>query len=657
MQIVHFRILFFMVVLFSSLKAVSQPTGSIDLGADITVPTCQPCTTIQSVITAPNVGTSNYTVSQINYQPYSFLPGTIIPVFSDDVWSGVINMPFDFCFFGNTYNQLIAGSNGLISFNIGQANGGCPWSFAAVAPLPNTTYTSAHNAIMCPYHDLYPPAGGSMSYQTIGTAPNRVFVISWNLLPMFLGACNVLLNTQQIALYEGTNVIETYIANKDLCTQWNSGQAIHGIQNNGGTIAVIVPGRNLPNQWTATNDAWRFLPQPAGGGGGVPAGVSIEWFDVTNNIVLPDSTDSLNVCPNVTTTYKAVATFYLCGGVEKDSDEITIVKQLPLSLNVTNVTDANCFGNSDGSFTVVASGGTNSFTYTYNGIPMIGGTQSGLPAGTYNVVATDGANCTISTDVTINQPPEVILSIAEQIDVKCKYQKSGFVKLDAVGGIPGYLYWYGSNASSISPDMNYLEAGNYRFYVADSHGCLDSVDTYISQPDSLLNVYLIPHIATCISKKDGSVEAIASGGVPDYGYEWSSKPPQYSATATDLESGVYHVVVTDANGCITATQSPVEQQLCCQIFLPDAFSPNNDTKNDVYRILEYGGGVILGEFRIYNRWGQEIFSTREITKGWDGTFKGAQQNLDTYHYVVVYQCNEKGIISQKVKKGDFILVR
>jgi gliding motility-associated-like protein len=161
----------------------------------------------------------------------------------------------------------------------------------------------------------------------------------------------------------------------------------------------------------------------------------------------------------------------------------------------------------------------------------------------------------------------------------------------------------------------------------------------------------------CINKADGSVESIASGGVPPYNYEWNSRPPQYTPTATGLETGVYHVLVTDANGCITATQSPVEQQLCCQIFLPDAFSPNNDTKNDVYRILEYGGGVIMGEFRIYNRWGQEVFSTRDITKGWDGNFKGQPQNMDTYNYVVVYQCNEKGVISQKVKKGDLILVR
>jgi gliding motility-associated-like protein len=77
----------------------------------------------------------------------------------------------------------------------------------------------------------------------------------------------------------------------------------------------------------------------------------------------------------------------------------------------------------------------------------------------------------------------------------------------------------------------------------------------------------------------------------------------------------------------------------------------------MYRITERGGGVILGEFRIYNRWGQEVFSTRELDGAWDGSYKGEMQSSETYHYVVVYQCNEKGYITQKVAKGDFILIR
>lgn len=656
--ILHFSALF--MLLFAAKASFAQPNGTITLGPDLILPACVSCDTLVATTTAPSVGTSNYNVQQINYTPYPFTGGTVIPLTTDDYWSGVIPMPFDFCFFGNIYNQCIVSSNGQISFNIGQANSYNPWSLGAVAPLPNAAFPSAHNSIMAPYHDILPTTLGIMNYQTIGVAPNRVFVMSWNQSPMF--SCTALLVSQQIALYEGTNVIETYITNKPYCA-WNSSLAIHGIENNGGTIAFIVPGRNLPTQWTCTNDAWQFQPTGGGGGGG-QAGVTIDWYDITNmNVPLATDTNMLAVCPTQTTTYVAKATFSLCGGFEYANDTITVVKQPDLTIAVTNITDVNCFNGSDGAFTVSAAGGSGTFNYTYNGIPMAGNSQGGLIAGTYTVVATDGSNCTVSTEIIVNQPTEVILSIKEQINVLCKYQRTGVVKLEATGGVPGYLYWYGSNAGSLNPDMEALGAGTYRFYTADSHGCLDSIDTEVTQPDSLLSVYLIPHISTCYSKKDGSVEGIASGGVTPYSYEWTSRPlplmpvAQTGQTATNLETGVYHVLVTDANACITVAQTKVEQELCCQIFLPDAFSPNNDSRNDIYRILEHGGGVTLGEFRIYNRWGQELFSTRDMNKGWDGTYKGTLQNVDTYNYLVIYQCNDKGVISQKIKKGDFVLVR
>jgi gliding motility-associated-like protein len=116
-------------------------------------------------------------------------------------------------------------------------------------------------------------------------------------------------------------------------------------------------------------------------------------------------------------------------------------------------------------------------------------------------------------------------------------------------------------------------------------------------------------------------------------------------------------VVTDANNCIAASQIQLEQELCCQLFMPDAFTPNGDLRNDQYRIVERGGGVILGEFRIYNRYGQVVFSTRNIKEGWNGTFKGVDQNVDTYYYVLQYQCNDRGYISAKLEKGSIHLIR
>lgn len=635
-----------------SLQVSAQVSGTINLGPDFILPVCQQCTTLKAVTTPASGGTSNYNVNQIAYTPFPYVPGTVINLAVDDLWSGVINLPFDFCFFDSTYNQCIVSSNGQVSFNIGQAGGYNPWSFGGVLPMPNAAFTAAHNSIMSPYHDILPTGLGMISYQTIGVAPNRIFVVSWNNSPMF--SCVNLLATQQIALYEGQNKIETYIGNKPLCAGWNGGTAIHGIQNRFGTVAFIVPGRNLPTQWTATNDAWAFVP--VGGGPGGPSGVSVDWYDA-NGTVIATNVDSLVVCPSQTESFIAKATFTLCGGFEYASDTITVTKQAPIQLAVTSVTDVNCFAGSDGAFSFNYSGGTPPYTFTMNGNAINGSPVTGLIAGVYTIVLTDANNCTQSVIATVNEPAEVQLTIDEQRDVLCKYQNNGYVRLLTVGGVPAYTYWYDNTPPTPNPEFIYMKSGNFRFYTSDSHGCLDSIDTFIAQPDSLLTVSLIAHQATCQNGNDGSVEAIVSGGIPPYTYEWNTNPTQYNSTAIGLKSDVYRVVATDYNGCITATQVPVELELSCNIFMPTAFTPNGDNKNDIYRILEHCGGVILGEFKIYNRWGIEVFSTREITKGWDGSYKGKAQDPDTYNYVIIYQCNDKGTISQKIAKGDFILVK
>lgn len=630
----------------------AKAQGTVSLGPDFIIPVCQPCTTLHTTTVAPALGTSNYTVNQIAYTPFPYVPGNIVPLAFDDTWSGVINIPFDFCFFDSTYNKCIIGSNGQISFDISQAGGYCPWGLVGVPPLPNNTFTSAMNSIMAPYHDILPSALGIISYQTIGVAPNRVFVVSWNNSPMF--SCNNLLCTQQIAIFEGSNIIQTHIASKQICAGWNGGLAIHGIENRQGTTAVIVPGRNLPSVWSATNDSWEFMPN--GGGGGGQAGITYYWFDQIGDTIAT-GVDSLQVCPATTTTYKVLAVFQLCGGIDTATDQITITKQEPISFAITNVIDVNCFGENNGSIDFAASGGTPPYSYTMNGNPIAGSPVTNLGAGIYTITLSDANNCTTEVIATVEEPDALQLTIDEQRDVLCKYQNNGYVRLLAQGGVPAFTYWYDNTTPTPNNEFIYMKAGNYRYFVMDSHGCTDSIDTYISQPDSLLNVNLTSHVATCKNGKDGSIDANTNGGVPPYTYEWNTTPLQYNATATGLETGVYKVVATDYNGCITVNQIQVELELTCNVFMPTAFSPNGDTRNDIYKIVEHCGGVKLGEFRIYNRWGVEVFNTRDISEGWDGNYKGDAQDPDTYSYLIIYNCNDKGVISQKISKGDFILIR
>jgi hypothetical protein len=123
-----------------------------------------------------------------------------------------------------------------------------------------------------------------------------------------------MLATHQIVLYETTNIIEIYIQNKPLCIFWNSGAAIEGIQNSTGTQAYVVPGRNYPTQWTATNDAWRFTPT------GAPQ-YTLTWYNgatpIGNNLFV-------TVCPTSTTTYTAQLVNNTCSSPITVSAQATV---------------------------------------------------------------------------------------------------------------------------------------------------------------------------------------------------------------------------------------------------------------------------------------------------------------------------------------------
>lgn len=189
--------------------------------------------------------------------PTSFMadPFTGTQVILGDDWhSALVPIGFPFCFNGMMYNQCVISSNNFISFNAGTANTYSPW---VTVPIPNLSPSTQHNTIMAPWQDIHPGVGGQIRYQTLGTAPNRRFVVSYWNIPMF--SCVQQIYTSQTVLYENSNCIGTYITTKPICTTWNSGRAVHGVQNGNASSAVSVGGRNN-TQWTATNQGMFFTP-------------------------------------------------------------------------------------------------------------------------------------------------------------------------------------------------------------------------------------------------------------------------------------------------------------------------------------------------------------------------------------------------------------
>ena len=228
---------------------------------------------------------------------------------ADDGYSGVIPIGFTFNFYGTNYTNLLIGSNGVLDFNTSLAGGYNPWPISA-ALLGNS---SAYNSICGPWCDIYIPAGGTITYSLIGTAPNRRFAVTWCHDAMY--SCTTQWITMQIILYETSNICETHIAHHTFCTSWNGGYAIVGVQNATGSAATVAPGRDYPTNWNAVDEAWRFTP--TGGGTAytcssitfapIPyASSTIYWYDSSTGAYL-GSGDSLPVHPHVGTTYKAMA--------------------------------------------------------------------------------------------------------------------------------------------------------------------------------------------------------------------------------------------------------------------------------------------------------------------------------------------------------------
>src|SRR5690606_1210127 len=119
-------------------------------------------------------------------------------------------------------------------------------------------------------------------------------------------------------------------------------------------------------------------------------------------------------------------------------------------------------------------------------------------------------------------------------------------------------------------------------------------------------------------------------------------------TAQIHEAGVIQLHVTDGYGCEDRDSILIQTKHCCEAWLPDAFTPNGDGKNDLFPIISPTIQYV-NSFMIYNRWGEQVYHGHGAPVGWDGTWKGQAAEVGTYHYYIRYTCSDG---SEYTKKGD-----
>jgi len=313
------------------------------------------------------------------------------------------------------------------------------------------------------------------------------------------------------------------------------------------------------------------------------------------------------------------------------------------------------------SYSFVVNDGTNNINI--NDVEAIGAFS--VPATnvnkTYTLLSvTDKDGCTRTSNFTaatatinILLSPKISFGALPAI---CKNDSSFTItQATEISGIQGSGLFYGNavmasgffNPSLVNPGTYPIE---YKFTAVN--GCSDSsIQPITVKPIPVANAG--PDLLGCINT---SIQLNASGGTY---YLWTpptglSNPAIADPMVMINTTASYIVAVTNAEGCtaydsLTIIISPLGK---AAYKVPNAFTPNGDGKNDCFG-LQHWGGIDLKEFSIYNRWGQLIFSTRNPSACWDGTFKGIPQDSGGFIYIIraITPCGNISL------KGTVFLIR
>lgn len=501
---------------------------------------------------------------------------------TDDSWSPVINMGFNFNFYGANYNQMLIGSNGIVTFNLGSAGGYCPWSLGATT-LPSTSgLTHCFNSAMVAHQDLNPSNAnsGPIQYQMLGTAPNRMFVILYNGVTMF--SCTNSCSYIGYIFYETTNIVEMFIGDKGSCPSWNGGTAIQGTENNGGTVAHITPGRNN-TVWTANQDGRRWTPTAPNNTNNysitqIPyvninaPGGNLQWqnnlgqtFPYNNGVL------TINQVPPGVTGYWLTGTS--CGvGVGSVSDT-TWVTRTSVNASATSTTDY-CSGGS-GTATANPLLGTPPFSYLWSD-GQTTQTATNLVAGSYQVVVTDANGCTKT--VTIVVPDSGASYSGSTTLVSCPGGADGTATATMTPSLGTVSYnWYDAGGQTTQTAVG-LSAGTYHCEVSSSVGCIDTVEVIISEIPPMV-AQAVGQDVSCNSGNDGVVAVNVVGGTGPYSYAWDNSSSTAQA-ANDLSAGTHTVTITDANNCVITSTTTIGEPspLVITSLTPDqTICPENST--------------------------------------------------------------------------------
>ena len=526
-------------------------------------------------------------------------PGPSASLTLDDRYSAVLNLPFAFPFYGTIYNSLVVSTNGYISFDVslsgnfshyGILNSGGFLSATTGNPgenLPSTLYDKA--LIMGPYHDLDPSVTQptqQVKYEIFGTAPNRKWILSFYKNPLFQTACNSLIeNTHQIILYESTGVIEVYIRDMQICSTWNEGRSMIGLQDETKTKGIMAPGRaatDAPWGSIGMNETWRFIPKD-----GAPLYRKVELLDGTGTVVAVGDTTRIdantfetsfpNICPASGASVYVIKTTYqkiddpTPGATIYSLDTINVIKTPAMPMDTVVVPTA-C-AQTTGSITVYANAGTPPYTFTLSGpggpyAPQVTNNNSytwtNLGAGAYVVGATESAGCTGTLNVNVPNIPNLTATTSSTAGSCPGVNDATLTITPDLGATAGpYNYTltgpggpYTQNNVASAATFTGLAGGTYSVTFVNSSGCSGTVANIVVSPGVAPSATITGNSTSCNGASDGTITITFTASSGTGPYNVTLNPGGFaqsgvvgSVTFSGLSAQTYTYSFTNAAGC------------------------------------------------------------------------------------------------------------
>lgn len=209
---------------------------------------------------------------------------------------------------------------------------------------------------------------------------------------------------------------------------------------------------------------------------------------------------------------------------------------------------------------------------------------------------------------------------------------------------------YSWSTGETTQSISVAQSGKYWLAVFDE--CNEEVWTDTIEVTMLSNV--LAELGNEVFLCEGIPVVLHAPDCDSCTYNWNTGSMNDSLKVT--QEGIYWLMVDNRNGCTSVDSIFVDEVKCnCTIYIPNAFTPNADGRNETFR-AEYDCEIENFNFSIFNRWGEMVFESKVISGGWSGSYNGQKVPEGTYVYVIKYTPVIKGKTSEPATKTGTVAV-